>query len=258
MMKRIISVFLVFVILFLMVPFASADYINTPTGFWDSLLHRAIRSSSILGADGVVSSFCGQIFGSVCATSPDGYHHASTLQGCSTGTDDHGLYANATCQYCGDTFKAYSSDLKTAYDKSVEALPSNGYSSDGSLLYRPPVLYIYGQDYYDKYHCSICSWGDMSSVDTSGVTAADATLDVSASEVPRGFWLYDRRCHGPAPGGGHLVRRDVYLAGGLYLHRCGWHCLLFFGGCFWWRLRPWRPWTWPIWPRSRFRARPRS
>lgn len=137
MSKRIIAVICVVVTLFLTVPSAHADYVNTSVGFWDNCLHRVVRGLSVVGGDGLASAVLGQVSGSVCATSSDGYHHAGSLQGCTTGTDDQGLYANATCQYCNKSFKVYSADLKTSYEKKTAELPSNGYSSDNSLLWYP-------------------------------------------------------------------------------------------------------------------------
>lgn len=135
--KRIIAVICAVVTLFLTVPVAHADYINTPVGLWDNSLHRVVRGLSVVGGDGLASAILGQVSGSVCGSSSDGYHHANSLQGCTTGTDDQGLYANATCQYCNKSFKVYSADLKTAYEKKITELPSNGYSSDNSLLWYP-------------------------------------------------------------------------------------------------------------------------
>lgn len=143
MFKRIIAVFLAFVTIFLMVPFASADYTNTPVGFWD----RYLLAGSTVNKDlPVLGSLVGRGYNilwgaiaqdTICQLSDDGYHHTPSISGCSTGKDEHGPYANATCQYCNGAFKVYSSDLNEAYQSHVATLPINSYSSLGDLIWTP-------------------------------------------------------------------------------------------------------------------------
>lgn len=134
--KRIISVICLVVTIFFAVPIANADYTNTAFGFWEQTLRSCVQGAdSLLG--GTVSGSIGLYVGPVCPTSGDTYHHTPTLKGCSIGEDEHGMYANATCQYCGEPFRCYSSDLKDSYNQYVDTLPATGYDSTGGLIWKP-------------------------------------------------------------------------------------------------------------------------
>lgn len=72
---------------------------------------------------------------SVCSTSPDQLHHATSV------TDEFekdplggkGSYTWATCTYCHERFKVYASDLQQSYDKQVKKLHNKVVVSGASL-----------------------------------------------------------------------------------------------------------------------------
>lgn len=109
-------------------------------------MHRLVRGTSDWSIGGVLQTVVGYFAGSVCESSSDGYHSTPSLKGCETGSDDHGMYAIATCQYCGDTFKCYSSDLSDTYDKYTEnvqtTLGTTVLDSDGYLYWQPAVTSV--------------------------------------------------------------------------------------------------------------------
>lgn len=83
-------------------------------------------------------NFVGYLAGEECPSSPDKYHHGNVPVGGigvfgSGGTDDNGKFVWHTCDYCGEQFKVYASDLQQSYDAQVEELPAPSYNSDGSL-----------------------------------------------------------------------------------------------------------------------------
>lgn len=95
-------------------------------------------------------NFVGYLAGEECPSSPDKYHHGNVPVGGigvfgSGGTDDNGKFVWHTCDYCGEQFKVYASDLQQSYDAQVAELPATGYQSDGSLLWSPKIekVYIY-------------------------------------------------------------------------------------------------------------------
>jgi len=47
-----------------------------------------------------------------------------------------GPFFDCVCQYCGDHFKGYASDLSAAYDTYVQDLPATGYISFGKLIWQ--------------------------------------------------------------------------------------------------------------------------
>lgn len=138
MYKKTISFFLSFVIIFSFLPTASADYVNTPQdgvlGFFELFLHRICSGAEGSGF-GFVNEIIGQWVGPICEVGSDSYHHADSLKGCDIFEDEHGQFAMATCMYCGDKFKCYSSDLSAAYDTYVTDLPAGSITSDNSLVY---------------------------------------------------------------------------------------------------------------------------
>lgn len=84
-------------------------------------------------------NFVGYLAGEECPSSPDKYHHGNVPVGGigvfgSGGTDDNGKFVWHTCDYCGEQFKVYASDLQQSYDAQVAELPASSYNSDGSLL----------------------------------------------------------------------------------------------------------------------------
>lgn len=126
--KRIIALSFVFVICFSCIaPFAHADdYQSSIVGLWDSFFAYGSKVSEdvpVLGdiMQGITSLFVGAI----CPTSDDRYHHTNSIVGCETGKDNHGYYAVATCSYCGQHFKCYSSDLSAAYDNCVDSIQTD-------------------------------------------------------------------------------------------------------------------------------------
>lgn len=89
-------------------------------------------------------NFVGYLAGEECPSSPDKYHHGNVPVGGigvfgSGGTDDNGKFVWHTCDYCGEQFKVYASDLQQSYDAQVEELPATGYTSTGSLIWQMPV-----------------------------------------------------------------------------------------------------------------------
>lgn len=183
MSKRIVSFVLVFVTIFLMVPVASADYTNTAVGVWESALHGAVKFGNDIPLVGpLIQCSFGELGTSVCSQSSDGFHHTPSLQGCSTGEDSNGLYANATCQYCNQSFKAYSSELKAAYENQVDDLPVNGISSDGGYLYTPDLVY----QYY-TYYLSSANWR---------VGSGDLPSNVLAYELSSGSYTAGKTADG--------------------------------------------------------------
>lgn len=93
-------------------------------------------------------NFVGYLAGEECPSSPDKYHHGNVPVGGigvfgSGGTDDNGKFVWHTCDYCGEQFKVYASDLQQSYDAQVEQMPLTGYQSDGSLLWSPKAIYMW-------------------------------------------------------------------------------------------------------------------
>lgn len=148
--KKIIPLFQICVILFLMVFPASAldDYQSSSANFWEYAIHYlsgltdGVVWKDFIPVDKVIDlvgscTFSWDTGNGVCALSGDSYHHADSIANCETGTDKHGSYALTTCKYCGLKFKYYSSDLENQYNDAVKDLPARGYGSDGSLYVSP-------------------------------------------------------------------------------------------------------------------------
>lgn len=92
-------------------------------------------------------NFAGYLAGEECPSSPDKYHHGNVPVGGigvfgSGGTDDNGKFVWHTCDYCGEQFKVYASDLQQSYDAQVAELPATGYNSAGCLMWQPTVADI--------------------------------------------------------------------------------------------------------------------
>ena len=123
MSKRIIPLFLSVVILFsAFSPIsASADYTNSReyASYWDNCLVRFTKSLSDGNWGGLIQGLTGLVCEDICRTSDDTLHHADSIKGCKTGSDNKGMYALAKCKYCGQSFKYYSNDLKRQYNDAV-------------------------------------------------------------------------------------------------------------------------------------------
>lgn len=138
--KRIIAIFCSFAIAssFLVVPAYGAEYTSQPRSWWDSYIMKSFANGEAVGGfwsgmSSLVSDFSSS---SVCVVSEDHLHHSS--DSASSGVDKDGTpYLNCTCRYCGDKFKAYGSDLSTAYDTYVTSIHGNlgttTVGSDGSF-----------------------------------------------------------------------------------------------------------------------------
>ena len=144
-LKRIISVTMTFVILFsVQINAFAEDYTNSwsSSGYWDGILHRAVRSTSDWEWGGLVQGLAGLLSGDICRTSSDGLHHADTPQSVSDyrgGGFDGGpssVTAYCVCKYCGEEFTTVitSADLKYAYETQVAELPATGVTSSGGFL----------------------------------------------------------------------------------------------------------------------------
>lgn len=121
MRKKIISFSVIFAILLSVLPYsAHGAYTNKDT-FWNWLHGESA---------GIVKTVIGYAAGSVCTKSADGYHHATSYE-----RDGGNGYYMCICTECGDRFKAYASDLQTAYDSYVDTLPAGGYNSSGEYVY---------------------------------------------------------------------------------------------------------------------------
>ena len=141
--KRIVSYFAIIVICFSLSPVAFAeDVSSSAVTWWDSWMLTVMKNGELsniplLGT--VANDICSTFSGQACAVSPDNLHHGSiTGEG---GSDKHGTYMLATCRYCRDTFKAYASDLSTAYDAYVSTLPATALDSVGYIYWYPDFDY---------------------------------------------------------------------------------------------------------------------
>lgn len=76
-------------------------------------------------AGSLIQSIGGYSFGTACPNSDDSYHHASTSLGHATGIfGGESPYYRCICDYCGDEFTAYASDLQRSYENQVEEMKS--------------------------------------------------------------------------------------------------------------------------------------
>ena len=115
--KRIVSLFLCFVITFSLSGVAFAeDYINRPVGFYDYLQRLVVNWGNTTPFFPIFNSLLSVTAEQICDISSDGYHHSDSIKGAHIGEDEHGQYADALCKYCDRPFKVYSSDLSAAYD----------------------------------------------------------------------------------------------------------------------------------------------
>lgn len=147
MVRRIISVFSAFVIIFSCCSLAYADIVDSgsyiASNFWDFLQGKEFDYNADFWKN-VTGYFVGQ----ECPSSPDKYHHGpKPAFGSGTGgSDENGRFSWVICDHCGKQFKVYSSfvggsgggfgksDLQQSYEAQVAELPAPSYNSDGSLL----------------------------------------------------------------------------------------------------------------------------
>lgn len=80
--------------------------------------------------------------GSICPNAEDGYHKASSyLEFKKPLIGDP--YYSCLCEHCGHSFKAYETDLKQSYEAQVSGMPATGFDSDGALLIRPKLKWMF-------------------------------------------------------------------------------------------------------------------
>lgn len=155
MVKRIISVLGIFVILFSNCLSVHADIVDSgsyiASNFWDFLSGNEYDYNLDFW-----KNVTGYFVGKECPSSPDSYHHGPkpAFGSSSGGSDENGRFGWATCEYCGNPFKVYSSftpnssgfgsksDLQQSYEAQVAELPATGYQSNGALRWSPKTLYM--------------------------------------------------------------------------------------------------------------------
>lgn len=161
MVKRIISVLGIFVILFSNCLSVHADIVDSgsyiASNFWDFLSGNEYDYNLDFW-----KNVTGYFVGKECPSSPDSYHHGPkpAFGSSSGGSDENGRFGWATCEYCGNLFKVYSSftpnssgfggksDLQQSYDSQVAELPAPVYTSAGEFSWKivPHVGYVCGSD----------------------------------------------------------------------------------------------------------------
>ena len=151
MVKRIISVLGIFVILFSNCLSVYADIVDSgsyiSSNFWDFLSGNEYDYNLNFW-----KNVTGYFVGKECPSSPDSYHHGPkpAFGSSSGGSDENGRFGWATCEYCGNPFKVYSSftpnasgfgksDLQQSYEAQVEELPATGYNSGGRIIWQPTL-----------------------------------------------------------------------------------------------------------------------
>lgn len=131
--QRILSVLLTFALVSISTPLSFAadevEYISRDT-FWNWAA----------GRNGVVKqiiNFAGGL--GTCSKSDDTYHHASSYL--HEGSAEGEARYRCICDYCGNSFTAYASDLQKSYDAQVSKLPAPGVNSEGYLYFYPTFYY---------------------------------------------------------------------------------------------------------------------
>jgi len=137
MFKRIISFVLVIAIVFCFaVPsaFAITEYYSEPvtwgdyvlTGFYNYGDEVWDEDSPLPFIGTAIKGIATSLNSKICQESHDGYHAslAKFVPDEAFGIDEHGRYALLICEYCGDYFRCYSSDLIAAHDEYVASLDS--------------------------------------------------------------------------------------------------------------------------------------
>jgi len=104
---------------------ANTEYVSKDT-FWNWAA----------GSNGVIKQVINFVGGlGTCSKSEDTYHHASTYF--HEGNVNGEVRYRCICDYCGDSFTAYASDLEQSYDAQVSELPATGFTSEGNLIWSP-------------------------------------------------------------------------------------------------------------------------
>ena len=148
MFKRIISFVLVIAILFCFaVPnaFAATEYRSKAVTYGEAYLtYWYNNADDVWNEDSPLPWFGTAIKGittalnsKICEQSHDGYHASlgESISHEAFGMDDHGRYCLLSCDYCGEWFRCYSSDLIAAHDEYVVSLPATQVNSEGSVTY---------------------------------------------------------------------------------------------------------------------------
>lgn len=182
-MKKIVSVFvslsIALSLAFSSFPAAAAgeDYSSTIVGWWDQLLYGIVNGS---GNNSIIQTGAGWISsGSVCPSSDDGHHHASSLPKGTMGYDaDGGYYTYARCTACGDQFKYYSSDLKAQQTSAGAGRDFDSVSSEGSFIVQMKHDYLeyYASQRNGLYYCSHKSGSNLSYLPSSSVSLSNDHL----------------------------------------------------------------------------------
>ena len=148
MYKRIISFVLVIAILFCFaVPyaFAATEYRSKAVTWGDfALTYYYNYADDVWNEDSPLPWFGTAIKGittalnsKICEQSHDGYHASlgESISHEAFGMDDHGRYCLLSCNYCGEWFRCYSSDLIAAHDEYVASLDSTTVGSGQKLSF---------------------------------------------------------------------------------------------------------------------------
>lgn len=137
MFKRIISFVLVIAILFCFAApnaFAATEYRSKAVTYGEAYLTYLYNNADdVWNEDSplpwlgtAIKGITTALNSKICEQSHDGYH-ASLSESISYeafGMDEHGRYCLLSCDYCGEWFRCYSSDLIAAYDEYVASLDS--------------------------------------------------------------------------------------------------------------------------------------
>lgn len=191
-----------FVICILLMPISAfaADYESRPVSFWDSFIYKGLaKDYDVPFIDGIATAIGDLASSDVCGGgSPDKLHHGSIVQeGSRGGTDKNGnLYFDCICQYCGDHFRDYASDLSAAYDTYVETLPASGYNSSGRLIWD--------------------SWGAFTG---KGTCYANGWKSFSSLPYMKTDSGYDRSYRYSVSSSGNCISGHFVNSSGLYTHR---------------------------------------
>lgn len=137
MFKRIISFVLVIAIVFCFaVPsaFAITEYRSKATNIFDIwFTYWYNNADDVWDEDSplpwlgtAIKGITTALNSKICEQSHDGYHASlgESISHEAFGMDEHGRYCFLSCDYCGEWFRCYSSDLIAAYDEYVASLDS--------------------------------------------------------------------------------------------------------------------------------------
>lgn len=133
--QKIASGFLAALMLFVAASPAHAsesEYVATES-FWN-WLYQSMDGGNWFNS--AVQAVVGYACDEVCAYSSDGYHRSSSFDShVMTNVNGKRGYL-CECDYCGETFTAYETDVKQSYDTYVATLPASSYDSSGQLRWR--------------------------------------------------------------------------------------------------------------------------